>query len=81
MSAPKMIALLRDVDALTLDPLTRAVIHEGVLPAGTVIEDPHAALVDAEIRQLDSVVVRTVYEGGWLGLERIATATLRRAVG
>ena len=81
MPAPNTIALRREVPALTLDPLTHAVIHEALLPAGTEIEDPEAALVDAEAHHRDWVVVRTVDRDGWLGLERVRTASLRRAVG
>jgi hypothetical protein len=78
---PARIALLRDVPATVLDPLTLLPIDDGVLPAGTMIEDPASVLADAEGRQLESVVVRVVDDEGWTGLQRIATASLRRAVG
>ena len=78
---PKRIALQRDVEAASLDPWTRAEIARRVLPAGTVLEDPETALAEAEVAHRESVVVRTVDGDGWFGLQRIATASLRRAVG
>ncbi len=82
MSArPRRIALRVAVPALSLDPLTRAVIRTAVLPAGTVLEDVDAALADAAVRHLESVVVRTVDGDGWCGLERVETESLRGAVG
>jgi hypothetical protein len=82
MSAqPSRIALSRDVPATSLDPLTLSPIDDCVLPAGTMIEDPARALADAEGHQLEFVVVRIVDAEGWVGLERIPTASLRRAVG
>ncbi len=82
MSArPRRIALRVAVPALSLDPLTRAVIRTAVLPVGTVLEDVDAALADAAVRHLESVVVRTVDGDGWCGLERVETESLRGAVG
>jgi hypothetical protein len=78
---PKRIALQREVEAASLDPWTRAVIARGVLPAGTLIEDPGPQLAEAEVAHRDTIVVRTVEAGGWFGLQRVATASLRRAVG
>ena len=52
-----------------------------MLPAGTWIEHVQPPLADAEQRQLPFVVVRTVDDEGWVALQRIATASLRRAVG
>jgi hypothetical protein len=77
---PAKIALLRDVPATSLDPLTKAPIDDGVLPAGPMIEHVEPSLADAESRQLAFVVVRTIDGDGWLALQRVATASLRRAV-
>ena len=78
---PSRIALLRDVPATALNPLTLSPIDDSVLPAGTLIEDLMRALADAEGRDAEYVVVRTVDGDGWTGLQRVATESLRRAVG
>jgi hypothetical protein len=81
MPAPRqLVALRRDVFAVTLDPLTHSEIGECRLEAGTLVEQPDDAVRDAEARAMEMVTVRVRDPRGWTGIARVGLLELRDAL-
>jgi len=74
------VALRRELFAVSVDPWTHAEIQRRFLAPGTLIENAHEVLAEAERDGRPAVVVRTRDDAGWTGIERVATASLRHAL-
>jgi hypothetical protein len=77
-----MRVLRHEVASLSLDPLTLVEIGPTSLPAGTIIEDAERALAVAEAHGDAALVVRARLpdQKEWIGIERVSTVDLRRAL-
>ena len=58
------VPLVREVVAVSLDPLTNRDLTRGVVPAGTLVENPYGAILAAMARGDAEVVVRARELGG-----------------
>ena len=77
---PELFRLSVELPAMALNPLTQREIAPHRLPAGTLIEDPRPALLDAAKAGLAEITIHTRDGDGWTGLERVHASVLRKAL-
>jgi hypothetical protein len=75
-----MLALRRELWAVSIDPGTQAVVGSQLLLTGAIVLDGRNVLSRAEVKQLAFVTVHTRSDGGWSGFSRVEAKALRAAV-
>jgi hypothetical protein len=76
----RWVPLRRPVRSQSIHPLSRDVIREHELPAGLMIQDPFSILSHAVLGGVSEVLVRTMDQDGWGGMERLDAEALRAAL-